>query len=528
MTPATAASAQSPPESDDPDGSFVDSNCDGIDGDLTQGILVSGTAGDDSSSCGLDFATPCRTIDYGMTRAAAEGRDDLFVMAGAYNEVVTLSDGIRIFGGYDADWVRGDRSESTHRTLIRGGLDTDSGQYLTVNAHDLTVAPTLDGLVLVGPDASGAGASTYVVHAARVPGFDIVRATIQAGNGVAGADGTAGVDAPMVDSAGYMNGVGGGNADYYATVCDDTTRGAGGPGGNNRCTGPGTTLPGGGGGGVGGKMDADCSALDYRATPGGPGGNAAYSNMMTYVGVGGLNGTTCGLTGSGYEGRMSNGRAGIGAMNARGLMMGDYWVAASGSQGGTGENGSGGGGGAGSGGCDAGTDAHGAGGGGGGAGGCAALAGGGRGGGGGGSFGVFAVDATLDLSDCDVVQGDGGAGGAGGVGGRGQSGGAGAAGGLGAGGSGPGGRGAAGAHGGHGGGGGGGAGGVSMGIFSESSTIRQGCAFSGGSAGTGGAGGASAPTAPAGEQDGNDGTAGVDGIVGDVDTCAMAGGFTDC
>ncbi len=507
---------------DDPDAAFVDSNCDGIDGDLAHGILVSGSMGNDNATCGLAFPTPCRTIGYAITRAVTESRHDLFVMAGTYDEVVTLRDGIRIFGGYDTSWVRASRSDPAHRTVIEGGLDSDNGQYLTIEAHDLIVAPMLENLVLIGPDAVGPGASSYVIHTARIASLDVVRTALQAGNGAVGAAGVGGVNAAVVTAGSGMAGGSGGPADQFVTLCDNTSRGGGGSPGTNSC--PSSTATNGGTGGAGGTMDTDCSfpSSDLNARPGAAGTAAAYVSG-TY-GTAGGGGATCTIGGAGQGGRVVNGAAGMGATNARGTLAGDFWVGASGGSGGGGANGSGGGGGGGSGGCDTGTDSYGAGGGGGGAGGCAAQSGGGGGGPGGGSFGLFAVASTVTLTACDVQRGNGGTGGAGGDGGRGQSGGPSGPGGTAKGGSPVGGTGGAGGHGGHGGGGGGGAGGVSIGIFSSGSTITADCTFSAGSAGGRGTGGLSAPTAPLAERDGNNGTGGVVGIVADVDTCASPSG----
>jgi len=509
---------------DDPDGAFLDENCDGIDGDLARGILVSRSLGADSATCGLDFATPCQTIGHALTRAIGEARRDLFVMAGSYDEVVDLRDGIRIFGGYDTSWVRDARADAAHQTTITGGADSTDGQYMAVKAHDLIVAPTLENLVLVGPDApsgmAGAGRSSYVVHAANVTGMELIRVTLRAGNAGNGLAGTAGGSA---SSSAAARGSNGGAADQFATACNDSSRGAGGGRGTNSCSGG--SSPNAGTGGRGGTMDSDCGvfSLNLNARGGSAGASASTFATGSY-GYRGAGSSTCAVPGNGQNGRITNGGAGVGGTDVRGRLMGRYWAGTAGGPGDTGLHGTGGGGGGGSGGCDDGTDSHGAGGGGGGAGGCAAPGGGTGGGSGGGSFGLFTVGATLNVSFCDIQRGNGGNGGTGGGGGRGQSGGPRGSGGGGAGGSQPGGTGGNGGHGGHGGGGGGGPGGPSFGIFSEGSTIVNDCGITGGSAGTGGGGGPSAPSAPAAERDGNVGTVGAAGILGATGNCTAAGG----
>nr|QRN75748.1 Hypothetical protein MSR10575_88350 [Sandaracinus sp.] len=505
--------------SDDPDGTFSDIDCDGIDGDRERGILVSASLGADNATCGLDFATPCQSITRGLARGAETGRSDVFVMAGTYREILSLRDGMRIFGGYDASWVRAGRDTTGHRTEIRGGLHPGEGQFVTIRARDLSLGALLEGLVIFGPDATGARAegaqSSYAVHAvnARV---ELVRVTVIGGAGAAGTPGTDGMDAPSIGSRADMNGIGGGWASHSTDVCNNTSRGDGGNGASNSCPAtPGNTT--GGDGGDGGTAETRCRCpfdCDLDSTRGMDGQDAA--NLVPPAGWAGNGGPPCAGAWdgeAGQDGFVSNGAPGVGASSAAGRLVGSYWYSSPGGSGGVGQNGGGGGGGGGSGGCDTGTDSWGAGGGGGGAGGCAALAGGGGGGGGGGSFGVFAVGgSTISASECLVLRGSGGAGGAGGWGGAGQFGGSGGSGGGTTDDSGPGGPGGAGAHGGHGGGGGGGAGGSAYAFFTSGATLVQTCDVSAGAPGPGGNGGASAPHAS--RSDGFPGTPGVAGTVG--------------
>ncbi|MEM9189825.1 MAG: hypothetical protein AAGF12_11655 [Myxococcota bacterium] len=524
---------------DDPDDGFMDSNCDGVDGDLSRAIVVSVSMGNDTPTCGLDLATPCRTIAHATARAIGESRRDLFLMAGVYQEIVTLRDGIRMFGGFDVNWNRGPRTDTAHRTVLRGDFDAVEGQYLTVVGRNLVVAATLENLILEGPDAAMPGLSSHVVHLDSSE-VTILRSTLQQGNGAAGAAGSAGLDAPVVVATSGMGGGMGGMADAYITTCDSFTFGAAGTAGTNSCAGgPSTTSPAGGAGGGGGVMDNTCVCLGFCVCDGGQcvaaggqnGGSADQSiaGGFGFRGEGGAGATTCGIGTGGFFGRVVNGGRGTGAIAFRGSVTGGYWQGRAGGAGLTGENGGGGGGGGGSGGCDngflPGDNSHGAGGGGGGAGGCAARSGGGGGNPGGGSFGIFAINSTVTLTGVEFQRGIGGDGGNGGVGGQGQSGGSGGSGGTATGTSARvGGDGAPGGHGGHGGGGGGGSGGIAYGVFSLNSTVNAtGAVYAGGAAGTGGSGGASAPGAPAGEADGNPGTPGVAGNVGEVFTCAAAG-----
>jgi hypothetical protein len=527
-----------PSPTDDPDGNYTDDNCDGIDGDITKGIFVA-VAGADTANCGLTFMSPCATISFGVVRAVQAGKQNVYVQAGTYNEVVVLLSGINIWGGYDFNWQRGPYSSPGHTVTITGKQDTSTGgdgEWLAVRAHNLIVPVTMGDLIIQGPQAQGTGGSSgldgkssYGVHA-NAAVLNLVRVQVKAGNGAPGATGAAGTDAVIVDAQSYMNGGKGGDGARYSTTCDDSSRGAGGARGTNSCTqSPSGRAMNGAGGGQGGTMDTNCGvfSLDFNARGGDGGGYADFTfGSFGTPGGGGSGGSTCGPAGSGNPGVVVNGAAGT--ANGGGYVVGNgYWYARAGNAGGTGENGSGGGGGGGAGGCDNGTDSYGGGGGGGGAGGCAARGGGGGGGGGGGSFAVFAAgNSTLTLTSCDIERGNAAQGGTGGTGGRGQSGGAqGQPGAQQSNGSSPG-YGGAGSHGGHGGGGGGGQGGRSVGIgWTPGTTVNQSCTFNGGVGGAGGFGGASAPSAPQSERDGNNGWNGNGGSVDDTRQCNSTG---DC
>ncbi|MEZ4401920.1 MAG: hypothetical protein R3B06_17960 [Kofleriaceae bacterium] len=524
---------QPPSATDDPDGTYADSNCDGIDGDVARGVFVAG-GGSNSPSCGLTSTTPCQTISYGIVRAATAGRSHVFVQAGTYAEVVVLVNGVNVWGGYDFAWQRASYATPGHRVEITGGQDNAAGgdgEYLAVRAHDLIVPVTMGDLVITGPaavgDVGGNGRSSYAVHvdAATVR---LERVAITAGNGAPGVAGAPGQDAVIVDAQSYMNGGRGGDGAEFESTCDTTGRGAAGPAGTNTCTSsPSSRALGGGAGGAGGTMDTSCGFTgvcavsgNCDARPGSPGAAAAYRNgSFGAPGTPGSGLDTCGPTGPGGPGEVANGARGTAQAGA--TVTNGYWYGRAGTAGMTGENGSGGGGGGGAGGCDVGTDSYGGGGGGGGAGGCAARSGGGGGGGGGASFGVFAVgNGAVTIAGCTLARGAGGRGGDGGAGGRGQSGGAGNLGGAYPGGAQPG-TGGNGAHGGHGGGGGGGQGGRAVGIGSTpGSTVTHDCTITGGTLGAGGSGGLHAPTAPAGERDGNNGQGGADGTLETIRVCA--------
>ncbi|HVV86124.1 MAG TPA: hypothetical protein VHE35_23870, partial [Kofleriaceae bacterium] len=317
---ATGWGSCAPPSMmDSPDGTYADSNCDGIDGDVTRGIFVAG-GGANLPSCGLTAQTPCQTISYGIVRAVTVGRNQVYVQAGTYNETIVMLNGVSVWGGYDFGWQRGPISDPAHRTIVVGQQDTTTagdGEYLTVRAHDLIVPVTMGDLVLRGPMATGTtggnGHSSYVIHA-RAATVNLERVELQAGNGADGAAGGNGSDAPIVDATGGMFGQRGGDGQQFGPTCNSSDRGGGGARGTNSCVGGPSGRPAnGGGGGAGGTLDSDCGVVsrNLNARGGDGGGNADFTNgAFGAAGSGGSGSDSCGPTTSGGSGFVANGGAG--------------------------------------------------------------------------------------------------------------------------------------------------------------------------------------------------------------------------
>jgi len=504
-------SAVKPGNADAPDALYRDTNCDGIDGSEASAVFVA-TTGADNGSCGGKTA-PCATIAYaGGTRAPALGKSELYVAAGTYAgpQVWNGLVGLKVYGGYDAAWVRAHRSYGGHEVNLAGG--TYLGEAMAVWAHSSDL--TLENLVITAPDAFGSvggqGKSSYAVHV-KDGAIELLDVAVKQGNGAAGLGAASnGVSASAIAAA---KGGGGGNARELNTSCDSSTRiGAGAGGVNSSCP-----SANGGAGGSGGTVDISC---DWGCTFGncnaGSGINGvSASTYLTggygYLGGGGAGGNVGASGGPGHDGTTSDGSGGGGA-SAAGAFTGDLWYGYTGGSGALGAHGTGGGGGGGGGGGDQGFDDLGGGGGGGGAGGCRASVAGSGGRSGGSSFGVFAINSTVRVKDTTFTYGTAGNGGAGGSGGAGQPGG-----GVGAGGSafeagGKGGDGGAGARGGHSGAGGGGAGGNAYALYSLGSAIVN----VGGNSGSGGAAGSGGPG----------GTVGVPGAPGANGTKALIGSCT--
>ncbi len=413
---------------DVPDDDFVDSNCDGIDGDIGGAIFVA-TSGSDTNSGTM--TRPKRTIAAAVAHAAAVGKD-VYVSHGVYtlSAPVTIASGVSIYGGYDSDWVRSNKG----RPVLHRTESADDGDLVAVRAEYVVDATVLDRLVIVAGDSTR-GDSTGV-EVGYAPGLTLRRLFVFAGNGGDGADGRAGSRgsagrdgeagaASRCRSGTFRAAAGGSNTcvgDYYL---DDWRTGLGGAGATKRAGqdgGFGSGLLFGEARGGAGASSGGVGSPGETATSLGAFTNyiPGQSDLMPINGVGGA----AGLPGSnGPPGRRGGGGGG-GGSGGEGFWNG-YW--------------GGGGGGGGAGGC------------------------GGVGGGGGlpgGTSIALSIESRIGLVElCSLRSSDGGDGGDGGLGGAGGEGGLGGPGGAGRGSCGrgaPGGDGADGEAGGFGGGGGGG------------------------------------------------------------------------
>jgi hypothetical protein len=457
---------------DSPDDSFVDTNCDGIDGDAAQAIFVSVGAGNDVNPGTM--AQPTKTIAVGIARAIAQSKTQVYVSDGIYLEKVVLTNGVSLYGGYSQS--QGWKRSSSYIATIRNGAISNN-TIIALSGSSITSPTTVDRFTIQTLATAVSSVSSYGVHCTSCTALTLKNNDItggQAGGGVAGGNGVNG-------AAGTSGGPGTGSS------CDtNTSGGAGGTAGGSSCA------RSGGAGGKGG---------DYGSNSGSPGGTGTGGTPGGGGGSGGSTGSTGGSgTGGSAGANGANGAAGSGGNVLLGL-----WTGIAGSAGANGAHGNGGGGGGGGGGqgCFACDDGPGNGGGGGGGGGCYGT--GATGGtAGGGSFGVFLVTSTgitlLNNTISSSGGGNGGAGGTAGVGGAGGSGGAGASvctsevGG--------GGNGASGGAGGNGGHGGGGSGGVSWAVYRSGTVVST--AGNSLAHGAGGSGGTSS------------GNAGATGASGDV------------
>ncbi len=441
-----------PGATDVPDPGFVDSNCDGIDGNPADAVFVS-PLGDDTNPGTM--SRPVRTLAAAVSTAQARSLD-VYAATGAYAERLFVLPGVSVYGGYGPSWQRSLAS----RTRITGATDVASD---TEGALALNVTtPTTLQLLTLSPGAPAA--SSYGLRGLHSPGLRLDHVIVVAAPGAPGPAGAAG-------TVGALGGNGG------AALYDSGT--------------PGTSPVGrpGGAGGIGATDMGDSAeegdpglltSPDGYGRTGGPGGPAGESGNTHTAGGPGYDGDSGVFLGDGAGGGPGNLRAGSG-----------QWLGRAGQDGLAGSDGHGGGGGGG-GGADSCFFCFDDGGPGGGGGGGGQGGGGGHGGSpGGGSFAVFLVDsAGAIVLDSTLAAQNGGTGGTGGGGGLGGSGGApgrgGPAGGNDASDGGNGGRGGAGGRGGE---GGGGAGGPSAAVVGLTPAALTGTTLTHGTGGDGGTGG---------------------------------------
>ena len=213
--------AINPGADDVPELGFADSNCDGIDGDVSDAIFVSLTCGDDGNT-GLVPGDPVATLDVAFALAAAHGRAQVLVDAtqqpGASGESYAcpgpLASGVGVYGGYRTlnaggactlSWTR----DADADTRLETTVDLSDGLYdaVCIQAIDLTAPTTLQLLQIASfvsdGDSLPQSAPAMNTYGIYVRGGNL---TVQASTIVAGA---AGLGAEGGDGSGGPGGGGG-------------------------------------------------------------------------------------------------------------------------------------------------------------------------------------------------------------------------------------------------------------------------------------------------------------------------------
>jgi len=428
-------------DSDEPDPDQLDTNCDGIDGDINRAIFVA-PYGDDNAAGTPD--APVQSVAVAISKTnPSSGVDHVYIAAGSYSGQVVLADGVSLFGGFSADgnWSR---SLAAYESILLNETADASGAIRTLVGNQLTTPATIAALTIQSANNPSTSGSSYSVYLNAAGGALLFRdCRFIAGSGGPGSDGD---DQPK--AADGVIGQPGGTTDDTDCFCDefDTYGGKGGAPGNGTC---------GGGAGAGGQgANSGCGDDNGSGGDDAPDGTAGGPKEMP-----GTDGD------DGAPG--DHGTAGVGGSVVNGL-----WSGAGGGSGSSGQLGEAGGGGGSGDGHPNGIIGCAVWGGGGGGGASAGCGGAGAEGGtaGGGSFAVFLVDSSPEIRDCELSPKNGGNGGNGGRGGDGGNGKTGGLGGGGHEGAGDGGKGGDSGSGGDGGNGGGGAGGPSFAVFLHGSS----------------------------------------------------------
>jgi hypothetical protein len=406
--PEPAPECVAKPGADEPDDAFLDTNCDGIDGDATGAVFVSPN-GDDTASGASD--APVKSIAKAIEVATSTSKD-VYVCNATYSENLSLAKSVRVFGGYDcATWTR----SSAHATVA-----PSSG--IPLRLAKVTDA-SFDGIDFVAPDAIDASGSSIAVVVDQSTGIAFRRSLLESG---AGANGTPGANGVALTVAAH-NGADGqsvtiASCSAYSEPWPGTVCASAAPGGNYAtdpgCKGAWVGVLGGKGGSGGNQHEALAATAGGTPVGGGAAGTPSASGgsvgQAGTVGAAGTNGVSGGDIGT--------------------IVNGNYVASNAGTNGTDGVHGRGGGGGAGGWSaliCQDICSAYslGSGGGQGGYGGCGGNAGKG-GAAGGASIAILVIDSSVELSESTLRTAQGGKGGAAGAGSAGQLGGAGGKGGA--------------------------------------------------------------------------------------------------
>lgn len=393
-----------------------DANPVGGEGGVADGGVVSGddaiyVSSSKGSAMGDGTQThPLSSLDAAIAKAA--GKHAVNACAETYAEVVHFMNGVDVSGGWDCSsgWTK----SASHAKIAP---KTSPAAFAT----NITTATHIDSVDIVAPDFTDQSQSSIALVASNAPSLRIAHATIHAGTGGKGADGSNAIQ--LADSGTAKNGQ---NARSY-DVCTGGIGHCVSPspeslaGGVNTCSGESGHDPGpGGDGGWDGDFQSSFNGVTFKwswaivqaSTNGFPTTQTSQTTQGGTTTIGPLDGVV------GSNGNDGNAGGAFGSLDANG------YVPADGTAGTAGSPGLSGGGAAGVGMSNTIADpsasvnqykyARGEAGASGGAGGCPGLAGG-AGKGGGASIAIIAIKSGFTLDTTVIESSAGGAGGAAGM-----------------------------------------------------------------------------------------------------------------
>ena len=232
------------PGAADAAGDGVDSNCDGIDGTISDAVFVASVSGADTGTCGAIDA-PCSTIGQGLVRAGATGKANVYVAGGSYPKFNVVA-GISVKGGFGQNWARGLLGTAPTTATVTAAFDATVGGPVGIYADGVTSATLVSDVTVQGVTA-GPGQNSYGVYVNNSSSA-LTLDTVQINGGTAGG-GSAGANGSAGWSGTAGNGSNGGNGfEPGGLGCNNTSAGGGGSGGSGGNNG--------GAGGKGGVVDS--------------------------------------------------------------------------------------------------------------------------------------------------------------------------------------------------------------------------------------------------------------------------------
>ncbi|MCP4592931.1 MAG: hypothetical protein GY842_19520, partial [bacterium] len=349
----------------------VDPNCDGADGIVAKSFYVE-PGGDDANPG--SYLLPMGSISAAVKAAAGTlstdfPRPSIFVAAGSYEEVLVLSDGVSVFGGYSPDFLK--RIPGDYVTEVRtpSWNESPGGAALVARGVGKTQNTVVSGVHFIGASAPGDGSvhafGAYIENSGAH--LRILDTVIEAGMGADGAngeDGPAGLTPSGTAGAGEKSRTAKENAAHNCLASDATNTVKGGSAGAWTCGG--VDVSGGNGGdstcpgGMDSTEDSGQRGNGPSGTQGGLGGSGGHNckgPITSEDGLGCPKSVCCDLAdflvsgsyeiaGDGEPGSGGgDGQGGAGCQSAYGGIQDEVWTGGGGSAGTDGSPGSGGGGG---------------------------------------------------------------------------------------------------------------------------------------------------------------------------------------
>jgi hypothetical protein len=175
---------------DDPDDAFLDTNCDGVDGDVHRAVFVAPSGSDGAPGT---LGAPVATLAHAVDLAVSQGKD-VYVCNGEYDEALAVIEKpVRLYGGYACE-------RSWRRVPDRALVAPANGPALTV--QDAAGPVVLERLAFRSTSASSAGQSSIAAVLLDSSAVSLSHVEIEAGDGAAGVPGDAPVDPGWQPQAG--------------------------------------------------------------------------------------------------------------------------------------------------------------------------------------------------------------------------------------------------------------------------------------------------------------------------------------